>query len=361
MVVFLTGATGVIGRELLARLIDRPEVERLYALVRRAGLTHPSRKVIPVEGDITAGGSLGMTDAALREVAGVTTVLHAAADTRFDAPATELRDANVVGTRNVVEFGRRLRQLERVCVLSTVYVAGRRQGRILETDLVHDAGFVNAYERSKYEMEAQLQEDQHTLPIAVARLSTVIGDSSNGQVGSQAAFHHALRLYYQSLAPMLPGVAENRVDLIPTDYAAAAVTALLCTEFQPGTTWHVCAADEAPQLGELLDLSIDAFHACRPAWRRRAIAKPAIVPLATFDRFADTVEELQDATLSAATRVVRPFAPQLAFPKLFDDTVARRSLDAHGIVRPHFPTYFRRVVRHLVEVHWRANVDATTV
>jgi hypothetical protein len=122
----------------------------------------------------------------------------------------------------------------------------------------------------------------------------------------------------------------------------------------------VCAADDAPEIGRLLDLAIDAFHACRPAWRRRAIAKPAIVPLATFERFADTVEELDDATLSAATRLVRPFAPQLAFPKRFDDTAAREILDAHGVGRPPFQSYFRRVVQYLIEAQWSMGADVVT-
>jgi nucleoside-diphosphate-sugar epimerase len=358
MVLFLTGASGAVGQQLLARLVVRPDVERVYALVHETPVPTSSPKVVTLEGSITAGDTLGMTSGALTALKGVTGVIHAAADTRFDAREAELHDTNVNGTQYVLQFARRLPQLDRVCVLSTVYVAGRRRGRIHESELEHDAGFVNAYERSKYEMEAMIEERGHGLPVAVARLSTVIGDSRDGHVGSQAAFHHALRLYYQSLAPMLPGVADSPVDLIPTDYAAAAVTTLACDGFRPYATWHVCAAEDAPEIDHLLDLAIEAFHACRPAWRRRAIAKPAIVPLATFERFADTVDELADATLSAATRLVRPFAPQLAFPKQFDETAARAILEARGVVRPPFHSYFRRVVQHLIEAHWSVRADA---
>jgi nucleoside-diphosphate-sugar epimerase len=360
MVVLLTGASGVVGREILARLVERADVERVYALVHRTPVVTASAKVVRVEGSITAGETLGLTAGALAALKDVTGVIHAAADTRFDGPVAELHETNVNGTRHILQLARRFPELDRVCVLSTVYVAGRRRGRIRESELMHDAGFVNAYEGSKYEMEAVLREGEHGLPVAVVRLSTVIGDSGDGHVGSQAAFHHALRLYYQSLAPMLPGVEDSPVDLIPTDYAADAVTTLACDGFSAGVTTHVCAGDDAPEIGHLLNLAIEAFHACRPAWRRRAIAKPAIVSLATFERFADTVDELEDATLSAATRLVRPFAPQLAFPKRFDETAARAILETHGVVRPPFPSYFRRVVQHLIETHWSVRADAAT-
>lgn len=203
-------------------------------------------------------------------------------------------------------------------------------------------------------METALASAARRLPIGTVRLSTIAGDSRSGDVARPAAFHHALRLYYQSLAPMLPGTAGSPVDLIPLDYAADAVSVLLCREFQAGGRWHICASDDAPGLEELLDLAIAAFLASRPAWRQRAIAKPAIVPLAAFERFADSVEELRDTALSAATRLVRPFAPQLAFPKRFDDLRTQAHLAPHGVVRTPFRTYFPKVVDHLIHAHWSA-------
>jgi long-chain acyl-CoA synthetase len=352
VIVFMTGAAGAAGASVLDRLCGEPSVERVYALAHRSPLAgHPKVRAVP--GSITAGTSLGMDDAFTREVVTDTTaILHAAADTRFDAPLPTLRSTNVHGTANLIRLAHRLPRLDRVLVLSTVYVAGRRTGRIRESELSDEAGFVNGYEQSKYEMEEQLVHAGRELPLAIGRLGTIVGDSRDGRVGRPAAFHHALRLYYQSLAPMLPGEPDSPVDVIASDYAADALVTLLCREFRPGARWHVCAGDDAPGLNELLDLTIAAFLASRPAWRRRAIARPAIVSLAAFERFADSVEELQDATLAAATRVVRPFAPQLAFPKRFDDAAAQAGLAAHGLVRPAFREYFPRVVDHLINAHW---------
>lgn len=352
MVVFMTGPSGAAGRAILDRLCGEPRVERVYALVHRSPLPSGGAKVRAVQGAISAGATLGLDPETARLVTTETTaVLHAAADTRFDAPFEVLRSVNVDGTSRVLDWARQAPGLDRVLVLSTVYVAGRRTGRIAEDDLAHAAGFVNDYERSKYDMEVALAGCRD-VPVAVARLSTIVGDSRDGRVTRTAAFHHALRLYYQSLAPMLPGTPDSRVDLIPLDYAADAVVTMLCREYRAGSRWHVCAGDHAPRLDELLDLTIEAFLASRPAWRRRAIARPAIVPLSAFDRFADSVEELHDTALSAATRSVRPFAPQLAYPKCFDDTGTRACLTPHGIAPAPFREYFPRVVDHLIRTHW---------
>ena len=354
MIVLMTGASGAAGAALLDRLCRTPGIERIYALVHRAPLAHADPRIRACRGSMTDGPSLGLDHDTHRQILAETTaILHAAADTRFDGPEPELRVANVDGTTNVLHFARRARAVDRIAVLSTVYVAGRRTGRVLESDAAHDAGFVNAYERSKYDMEAVIAAHARELPISVIRLSTVVGDSRDGRVLRQAAFHHALRLFYQSLAPMLPGVPGSPVDLIALDYATDAVATLLCREFRPGARHHVCAADDAPTIDDLLDRSVEAFLASRPAWRRRAIARPAIVPLSAFERFADSVEALEDATLSSATRLVRPFAPQLAYPKRFDDEGTQASLARHGVRRPPFASYFPKVVDHLINEHWR--------
>src|SRR5439155_19750080 len=117
----------------------------------------------------------------------VTAIVHAAANTRFDAPLPEARAANVDGTRHVLEFARRCPRLDRVVALSTTHVAGRRTGTILEDDLEHDAEFVNTYEATKYEAERELRAAMRDLPIAVARISTVTGDSCSGALGKKGA------------------------------------------------------------------------------------------------------------------------------------------------------------------------------
>lgn len=358
----VTGGAGAAGAPILERVLKEAGVSEAFVLTHRAATLQGGRadsQIRPIRGDVTRDG-LGLDPAVAADVAARTTaILHMAAETRFGAPLDTLRAVNVEGTRHVLAFAGCCRRLQRIAALSTVYVAGRRTGRIFEADLDHDAGFVNDYERSKYEAERLLREAMRDLPVSVIRLSTIIGDGRDGSVDRPGAIHHALRFYYQSLAPMLPGEPSSRVDLIDLEYAAGAVAALIGDAFRPAATWHISAADEAPALDALLDVTLECFLRFRPAWRRRAIEKPAIVALETFERFARSVEELRDSALSRCVAAVRPFAPQLAYPKIFDAAATRQALDGLGVRRRPFAEFYPLIVRHLIERHWSAAAVAS--
>ena len=352
-VVLLTGAAGAVGRPLLGALAALPEVDRIQALIHHDAILSADAKVRTVAGDVTAGADLGLNGAEARRLAEeVTAIVHAAADTHFAHSYEVSARTNLQGTRNVLAFAVRCRRLDRLVALSTVHVAGRRTGPILEEELQHDRGFVNEYERAKHAMEIELRASMARLPIAVCRLSTVAGDSRTGAISRRGALHQAVLLLYKSLAPMLPGGEESPVDLIAADYAADAVAFLATRGFAAGRTWQVCGATETLAAGELLDLTMQTFIACRPSWRLRAIERPALVDLETFELFRRSVEELGDAgnaALIAALAVVARFAPQLAFPKRYDDRGCQAALAGSGVTRPPIREVWRRVVGHLVQ------------
>jgi nucleoside-diphosphate-sugar epimerase len=347
MVVLLTGAAGAIGQPLLRELGADPAVARIYALQHRDPIPAAGR-VEPVAGDVTRP-ALGLApERADRLCAEVTAIVHAAADTRFGADAAVLRHVNVTGTLNVLAIAARCRRLDRVVALSTTHVAGRRTGTIREDDLTHDSGFVNEYEASKYGVEVEVRRRMADLPVAVARLSTAIGDSRDGSIARAGAIHHAVRLMYAGLAPMVPGREDSPVDFVAVDHAARAVALLATSAFEPGRTWHICAGSDTIRAGELLDLTLACFLKYRPAWRKRAIERPAVVDLSTFALFCRSAEEAGTPTLRAAAAVMAAFAPQLAFPKQFDDRHCRAAMDAHGITAPPVRDVWELVVRRLV-------------
>jgi nucleoside-diphosphate-sugar epimerase len=351
--ILLTGATGMIGQALVGLLVRRRDVEAVFALVHEAEYPSPPDKMILVPGDVTAARDLGMQEEARREVLERTTiVIHAAADTRFSNSLGQARIANLDGTKNVLDFASLCPRLKAFIALSTVHVAGRRTGTILENELHHDGGFVNSYEQSKYETELLLLERMRTLPISVLRLSTVVGSSTSGEVAKLGAIHYALRLYYNSLAPMIPGTPESPVDLIDLDYAAATIEHFAMDSFEPGRTFHVCGGEDVLSIADLLELTYQTFLRYRPSWRKRSIEMPAIVDLHTFELFARSVEEIGDSILMSSVATIRHFAPQLAYPKIFADTECRKSLDAAGISKPKLPEFYPNVIRWLVETSW---------
>lgn len=349
----ITGGTGALGQSLLAALAATENIDRIYALTRRSELASQFTKVRIVRGDVTRGNTLGLHPALASEIAyEVTAILHGAANTRFSAPLGTARRVNCEGTRHMLNFAAGCRRLERFGYLSTVYVAGKRRGRISESELNHATGFVNAYEQSKFEAEALLRLHKDRLPIGVFRLSTILGEARTGTVTKIGAVHHALRFIYRGLAPMIPGTPESRVDLVSLEYAVSAVVELFWNCFQPGVTYHVCAGGDALPLADFLDMTLASFLRWRPAWRKRTIEKPAVVDLTTFRLFTRSVEEIGEPTLRRSVSAIKHFAPQLAYPKLFDDGVCARALAGSLVVRPQLREFFPRVVKFLVETRW---------
>jgi long-chain acyl-CoA synthetase len=351
--VLVTGGTGALGRELVRRLVRDPDAARVVVLSRIA--RDPEHGVELVRGDVEAGGGLGLVPA-VREALSreVTDILHCAAATQFTLPLEEARAANVGGTRSLLEFASGCRSLQRVGCFSTVYVAGRSTGRITEEDLEDGgAGFVNSYEQSKNEMEWEVRARMADLPLGVYRLSTLIGDSTTGGVPAYNAFHHALRLLYHGLAPMVPGDRAHPVDLTAVDYVSDAACWLFQNRFEAGRTYHLCSGPAAScTLDELIDAVVDAFHRFRPEWRRRSIEKPAIVSLPTYELFVRSVEEAGNAVLLAATRAVQSFAYQLAYPKTFDTARTEAALEGSGLRPPPVLEYLPAVVRTCIETGW---------
>jgi nucleoside-diphosphate-sugar epimerase len=353
----VTGGTGALGRELVRRLAGG-FASRVVVLSRAEstnGDVGSRGGVRMVRGDLLAGPSLGLSTRARDELSrDVTEILHCAAATRFTLPLEEARAANVGGTLALLEFAARCPSLRRVGCFSTVYVAGRRTGRFAEDDLDDSgAGFVNTYEQSKCEMEREVRRRMPDLPLAVYRLSTLIGDSSTGAVPGFNAFHHALRLLYQGLAPMMPGDPRHRVDVVAVDYVADAACWLFRNRFEAGRTYHLCSgAGRTPPLDELIDAVMEAFHRFRPEWRRRGIEKPAIVSLATYELFVRSVQEAGNEVLVRATRAVQSFAYQLAYPKTFDDARTLAALEGSGLEPPPVLGYLPDVVRTCIDSDW---------
>ena len=359
MATLVTGGTGALGRELVPLLAS--EGRELFVLTRdpqHAAAVLPSQATL-VHGDVTAGALLGMpeADAAMLQ-ARVARIIHCAAATSFSLPIETARAVNVEGTRAVLGFARRCSRLEAVACASTAYVAGKRTGIIRERDGGGSAGFVNSYEQSKHEMEEVIHAAASELPVSICRFSTIIGHSATGAVGSFNAIHHALRLFYQGLAPMIPGDHATRIDLVPVDFAAAAMHRLSTDRFQSGRTYQLCAGEpNTCSLDELLSMTIEAFERTRPAWRKRRIVRPAVVDPDTYELFVRSVRESGNVVLQAATDAVQAFAWQLVYPKTFDTSVASAALAGTGVRVPHVRDYYEKVVEWCVTSNWGRAAD----
>ena len=148
----LTGATGFVGMEVLARVLERSD-RHVVALIRaedddraaeRLAATLETScgeaeayadRVTAVAGDITAPRlGLGERWEPLAERVGA--IVHGAASVAFDLSLEESRRINVDGTRQMLDFAAACPDLERFTYVSTAYVAGDRRGTVYEDDPV---------------------------------------------------------------------------------------------------------------------------------------------------------------------------------------------------------------------------------
>ena len=167
-VVLLTGATGLLGKVLVEKLLrDFTHIRRLYVLIRPK--THPNgtvteprdrlwhevlqssafdrlrgalgerftelveEKVVAVAGDLSQD-RLGMDEETYRRLQGeVQLVINCAAMVTFDGPLDTGLSLNTLGPKRVLEFASASRPA--IAHVSTCYVNGTRQGEIAEEPL----------------------------------------------------------------------------------------------------------------------------------------------------------------------------------------------------------------------------------
>lgn len=373
---FITGATGAIGKYLLAQLLEegytvsaliRPQsyeknLSKIYAFLQKEGFAkEKNQRIIPIKGDVI-NPNLGLSSKEYSHLTKrITHILHCAANTKFSLQLDEARLVNVEGTRHVIEFAKSCKNLQKLGYLSTIYVSGRRQGKILETDLI-DTSFVNTYEQSKFEAEKLLHKNQNSLPIVVYRLSTIIGDSRDGTVPGFNSVHKALRLYYRGLAPMVPGVPKNIADLISVDYAAKVISYLFSKKFTSSTTYHLVAEKkDSFTLEELVEATSKLFRQLSPKWRLKSIEKPPIVTYKTFELFEQSVIEADDALMLEIIKIMKYFIPHMSYETYFDTTNTDRDL-LPSIKQKHIKEYYEKIISYCISTNWgKTDYDSTTI
>jgi thioester reductase-like protein len=357
----LTGATGMVGRELLVRAAAERRYERVLCLVRpgkgesaqerldatlkKAGGTPDPKRLIAVAGDVVAP-ELGL-GAARKRLADVTHVLHCAASVSFDLPLVEAREINVHGTERMLALARTLPRLERFDAVSTAYVAGLRQDLVHEVDLEHEAGFHNTYEQTKYESEQLLRAAMADLPIAVHRPSIVVGDSRTGRTGAWKVLYWPLKVIARGFLPIIPFDPEGRLDIVPVDFVADGVMALSNDPDTLGRTFHLTAGPARDTTMAEVTERVFARLGRRPPFRVR----PTVWKRVVRPALRATGSRRLERTLSSGL-VYRPY---LELRLRFDTTHADRVLEKAGLRCPRVMDYLDTIVSHALATDFGKN------
>jgi nucleoside-diphosphate-sugar epimerase len=219
-------------------LVRADDQESAEARVRRsiARFGRPSR--LPRNVTVLRGDMLSHEWHDSRALDNVSHVLHLAANTSFgNNPG--IRRTNVEGALSVAK-SMRGRNLERYLHVGTATICG-----VAAESVVHEDDYPNPaaehllpYTRSKAEAEMLLAERYADLPITIARPSIVVGDTRYGCKPSGSIFWVLRTLEALRFLGWNP---DNRVDVVPVDWAANALTHLLFKPVLEHKRYHVSA------------------------------------------------------------------------------------------------------------------------
>jgi NAD(P)-dependent dehydrogenase (short-subunit alcohol dehydrogenase family) len=273
MTYLVTGATGFIGRHLVARLLDRDE--DVYVLVRQGSVDKLAAlhekwpagsedRVHPVIGDLTEP-RLGVSDedvARLKD-AGITHFFHLAAIYDMTVDDDRNRIANVEGTRHAVELANAL-GAGTFHHASSIAVAGSYKGLFREDMFDEGQKLEHAYHRTKFESE-KIARSQTQMPWRVYRPAVVVGNSQTGEmdkIDGPYYFFTAIKMLRHYLPGWFPliGPELGYTNLVPVDFVADAMDHIAHQPGLDGQAFHL-TNPRSQRSGEVLNAFAAAAHA----------------------------------------------------------------------------------------------------
>lgn len=341
--ILVTGAAGLVGGEVCARLIAAGH--SVTALIHRNPEVRANDGSLvavhaTIAGDVSAP-RFGWSDAQFTRIAASHDLLiHCAATVRFDLDEADYAATNVGGTGHALA----LAEVGGMAFLhvSTAYVCGTRNGAIREADPLPETGFANGYEASKAAGERLVRASG--LRWAVARPSIVVGAHGDGTIRQFDTTYAAFKLIAEGRVRHMPARAGATLDFVPIDHVAAGIVALAGRiEAAAGGTYHLVSAQPLPverftgaigtypHFHEPELVAPEAFDpAMLPALERRLFKRVAGLYASYFQRDP----HFDDAAFRALTGLHCPETGEAYIRRLIDHCIAVGFLPARALSDP---------------------------
>jgi thioester reductase-like protein len=349
---FLTGATGVVGSAVGARVLAEGDA-RLILLLRAGsegelasrlaelwrfwaqGRDPSENRVEAVRGDITLP-NLGMEPSAYERIARECThIVHCAASVRMNLPIDEARRSAVFAAKSILALGAAAQAagvLEKIEYVSTVGVGGRRPGSLPERWITEERRFHNTYEQAKAEAEVVVARAvAGGTPVTVHRPSMVVGESRTGRVIHFQVFYHLAEfLSGRRTRGLIPGLGPTRLDLVPADYLADAIFWSSRESKTKGRILHLCSGPEhAVPLLELRDRVRSKFRAVGIE-----VPRSLMLPAGAFRAAVPLLRTFASERQRRAMNTLPIFLDYLAEDQSFSNAETVPLLEKAGITLP---------------------------
>ncbi|MGP4027887.1 alpha/beta fold hydrolase [Actinomadura sp. 3N407] len=259
----VAGATGLIGRWLVAELLARGRSvavtvrggpgrgDELRAWLRDHGVD--DRALAVVAGDVTRPG-LGLAPADHDRLDSVRDVFNAAGVYRFGLGREEARPANVEGALNVLRWAGARPRLRRFVHLSGYRVAAADPLPYPAPDDVLAELYRRhgAYEASKREGDAAVRAvaADEGVPLTVVNPAAVIGHSVTGEAGQYIGLADIVAKLWAGRLPALVGTRRTFIPVVTVDHLARFLAAVPEHD-DGGHRAHWVLDDATPELPDL--------------------------------------------------------------------------------------------------------------
>jgi thioester reductase-like protein/NADP-dependent 3-hydroxy acid dehydrogenase YdfG len=345
----VTGGTGFIGRRVVARILDSAPDAQVWVLVRRQSLgrferlaTEWGERAKPLVGELPELELRDDTIAELGPGGQVDHVVHCAAIYDLTAGEAEQRAANVEGTRAVIDLARRLNAT--LHHVSSIAVAGDFAGEYTEDDFDVGQRLPTPYHQTKFEAEL-LVRSAPGLRYRIYRPAAVVGDSRTGEMDKVDGPYYFFGLLAKlavlpSFTPMLlPDT--GRTNIVPVDYVADALVALMHADGLDGRTFHLTA----PKTIGLRGIYRGVAKAAGLPPLRGSLPRSVATPVLKVRGRARALRNMAATQLGIPAEVLD--VVDLAPTFVADQT--RKALQGSGIDVPEFASYAPKLWRYWAE------------
>lgn len=251
---FITGFPGFVATQLIHELFNEAVTKEVIAVVEYSELAkakvvsqeiekrYEGCQIVLFEGDITLP-NLDIAAMDFELIAPkIEVTWHLAAAHHLAIKREKAWKINVHGTANVNDFVWSLPNLRRYMYFSTAFIAGKRQGEILEMELVRPPAFHNYLEESKFEAELLVDDLKLDLPITIVRPSMIYGHSISGKTKKFDGIYYLMNMVnYLNKQLIFPQIGSKVTALhaVAIDYVVKVSVALCLLNKAEGETVHI--------------------------------------------------------------------------------------------------------------------------